>query len=89
MDASGTVNQDDVVFLVENVLRTFMGDATLDGKVDAMDLNRVGINCEPWTQPVGGMETFPAMAASRDRAKNSFFTSPTTKAATVRIRRCS
>jgi hypothetical protein len=44
LDASGTVDQDDVVFLVENILETFMGDATLDGKVDAMDLNQVGIN---------------------------------------------
>ncbi len=44
LDGSGTVDQDDVVYLVENVLGTYMGDATLDGKVDAMDLNQVGIN---------------------------------------------
>ena len=44
LDGSSEVDQDDVVFLVENILGTFMGDATLDGKVDAMDLNQVGIN---------------------------------------------
>jgi len=44
LNDSGTVDQDDVVFLVENILGTFMGDATLDGKVDAKDLNQVGIN---------------------------------------------
>jgi hypothetical protein len=44
LNDSGDVNQDDVVFLVENIIGTSMGDANLDGKVDAMDLNQVGIN---------------------------------------------
>ena len=44
LNDSGDVNQDDVVFLVENIIGTSMGDANLDGKVDSMDLNQVGIN---------------------------------------------
>ncbi|MHC5112596.1 MAG: lamin tail domain-containing protein, partial [Planctomycetota bacterium] len=44
LNNSGTVDQADVEFLVENIIGTFMGDANLDGKVDAMDLNQVGIN---------------------------------------------
>ncbi len=44
LDGNGKVEAADVVFLVENILGTFMGDADLDGKVDAQDLNQVGIN---------------------------------------------
>ncbi len=44
LNNSGAVGQDDVEFLVENIIGTFMGDANLDGKVNAMDLNQVGIN---------------------------------------------
>jgi hypothetical protein len=44
LDGSGEVDNGDVEFLVENIIGTFMGDANLDGKVDAMDLNQVGIN---------------------------------------------
>ena len=44
LDGNGNVGQSDVVFLVENTIGTFMGDANLDGRVDAADLNVVGIN---------------------------------------------
>jgi hypothetical protein len=44
LNNSGAVDQNDVEFLVENIIGTFMGDANLDGKVNAMDLNQVGIN---------------------------------------------
>lgn len=47
---SGGVDQADVTFLVENILGTFMGDANLDGKVDAADLNQVGIH---WRSQAG------------------------------------
>ena len=44
LDGDGLVGQSDVTFLVESIIGSFMGDATLDGKVDAADLNRVGLN---------------------------------------------
>ncbi len=44
LDNSGTVDQNDVTFLVENIIGTFMGDANLDGQVDAVDLNQIGIH---------------------------------------------
>ena len=44
LDGSDEIDQADVEFLVENILGTFMGDATLDGKVDSADLNQVGIH---------------------------------------------
>jgi hypothetical protein len=44
LNNSGEVDQADVQFLVENIIGTFMGDANLDGKVDAADLDQVGIN---------------------------------------------
>ena len=46
LDSSGTVDSDDVTYLVETILGTWFGDANLDGKVDAQDLNAIGIN---WT----------------------------------------
>ena len=50
LDGNGTVDATDRVFLVENVLGTFMGDANLDGRVDASDLNAVGLH---WQQTGG------------------------------------
>jgi hypothetical protein len=44
LNNSGKVDQADVEFLVENIIGTFMGDANLDGKVNAADLDQVGIN---------------------------------------------
>jgi hypothetical protein len=44
LNDSGVVDQEDVKFLVENIIGTSLGDANLDGKIDAMDLNQVGIN---------------------------------------------
>ena len=44
LDNNETVDHDDVRFLVENIIGTFAGDANLDGKVDAVDLNQIGIN---------------------------------------------
>lgn len=51
VDGSGIVDSDDVTHLVENVFGTFMGDANLDGQVDAIDLNAVGIH---WQNQEGG-----------------------------------
>jgi hypothetical protein len=56
LDGNGTVDAADRVFLVDSVLGTFMGDANLDGRVDAVDLNTVGIHwqqtgdCLRWEQ---------------------------------------
>ena len=44
LDNSGAVDSADGTFLVENILGTFMGDANLDGIVDAADLNAVGLD---------------------------------------------
>ena len=44
LDRSGTVDDDDVTYLVETIIGTFMGDANLDHRVDAADLNVVGIH---------------------------------------------
>ena len=43
-DGSGSVDQGDIEFLVENTLGTLMGDANLDGSVDAGDLNQLGLH---------------------------------------------
>ncbi len=40
LDGNGTADQADVLYLVENVLGTQLGDANLDGAVDASDFNR-------------------------------------------------
>ena len=44
LDSSGTVDDADATYLVENILGTFGGDANLDGTVNAADLNQVGLN---------------------------------------------
>ena len=44
LTGDGSVDSVDREFLVENILGTFSGDANLDGRVDALDLNKVGIN---------------------------------------------
>jgi hypothetical protein len=44
LDGSGTVDSDDVTYLVETILGTWFGDANLNGRVDAQDLNAIGVN---------------------------------------------
>ena len=44
LDGDLSVDTGDVNFLVQNVIGTFIGDAQLDGQVDAADLNQVGVN---------------------------------------------
>jgi hypothetical protein len=44
LDGNSVVDQADVRFLVQDILGTFLGDANLDGRVDATDLNQVGLN---------------------------------------------
>ena len=44
LDDSGLVDQEDVQFLVVNIIGTFLGDANLDGNIDPRDLNQVGIH---------------------------------------------
>lgn len=68
LNGSGDVTFADVEFLVENVLGTFMSDANLDRKVDAEDLNRVGIN---WQQTGGGCLTWSAGNFNGDDIVNS------------------
>ena len=51
----GLPSQADVAHLVESILGTNLGDANLDGVVDAIDLNRVGVNwlsrdCSGWAR---------------------------------------
>ena len=51
LNKSGTTDFDDASFLIEEILGTFFGDANLDGKVDATDLNQVGTH---WQQSNSG-----------------------------------
>ena len=44
LNADGAVTAADATFLVESILVVNEGDANLDGVVDAMDLNAVGLN---------------------------------------------
>ncbi len=43
-DGSGTIDFQDVESFVQSTLGTAMGDANLDGRIDATDLNRVGLH---------------------------------------------
>jgi hypothetical protein len=43
LDRSGAVDDDDVTYLVEAIIGTIRGDANLDYRVDAADLNAVAI----------------------------------------------
>ena len=51
LNGDGTVDRDDHVVLVEDILQTHYGDANLDGRVDANDLNTVALN---WQMGLGG-----------------------------------
>ncbi len=44
LDGNSSADAGDVNFLVQNVIGTFLGDAQLDGQVDAADLNQLGVN---------------------------------------------
>ncbi len=44
VDQTGSVDTDDLTYLVEVILGTFYGDANLSSSVDALDLNAVGIH---------------------------------------------
>ena len=44
LDEDGDADNADVDLLVETLLDTFYGDANLDGRADAADLNQIGIN---------------------------------------------
>jgi hypothetical protein len=54
LDSNGAVNHDDLVFLVEDLIGRRMGDANLDGNVDATDFNIWNVNhfqddCMSWS----------------------------------------
>ena len=51
LDKDGDADDGDLDFLVETLLGTFYGDANVDGRVDAADLNAVGLN---WRGNISG-----------------------------------
>ena len=53
LNRDGGVDSDDVRYLVEVGIGTFLGDANLDGRVDSVDLNTVGVN---WQENTSGWE---------------------------------
>lgn len=53
LNRDGSADSGDVDFLVETVLGTSYGDANVDGRVDAADLNAVGLN---WRGNTSGWE---------------------------------
>jgi hypothetical protein len=66
LDGSNIVDAADVEFLVENILGTFMGDANLDGVVDARDLNVVGVNWRGNAGWAGGDFTGDGQVSAQD-----------------------
>ena len=48
LNVDSAVTQNDMTFLMQSILRTNLGDANLDGVIDASDLNQVGRN---WQHP--------------------------------------
>ncbi len=53
LNSDGSVTSADATFLVESILATFRGDATLNGKVDAQDLNAVGLSWQASGDGIG------------------------------------
>ncbi len=51
LNGDGDADNADVDFLVETSINTFYGDANVDGRVDAADLNAVGLN---WRDDISG-----------------------------------
>ncbi len=53
LNRDGNADSGDVDFLVESAIGTYYGDANVDGRVDAADLNAVGLN---WRGNISGWE---------------------------------
>ncbi len=66
LDGNNSVDAADAEFLVENILGTFMGDANLDGIVDARDLNVVGVNWRGNAGWAGGDFTGDGQVSAQD-----------------------
>ncbi len=56
LNGDGIVDSSDLAFLVEQVLGKKMGDANLDGRVDAADLNQVGLFWQQSGSPLSWAE---------------------------------
>jgi hypothetical protein len=44
LNGNGIIDRGDAIHLVESILNSYLGDANLDGRVNAQDLNVVGLN---------------------------------------------